>query len=163
MIDSVLIPEIRVKVLKDKKTKNELESALNVKINFSGNDVEIDGEGLELFTAKNIVKAIGRGFSPHNSMRLLDEEQQLEIIELNNYNEKALKRIKSRVIGSNGKTRKQIELHSGAVVSVFGKTISIIGTYKQLNIARDAVLMIVRGSKHSAVYSFLHRKSVKTI
>jgi ribosomal RNA assembly protein len=48
-----------------------------------------------------------------------------------------------------------IEKCSGCSLSVYGKTVSLIGNYEQLNIAREAVQMIIRGSKHSKVYGFL--------
>lgn len=110
---------------------------------------------MELFQAKNIIKAIGRGFSPENAFRLLDENENLEIIELDQFNDNRLKIIKSRLIGTNGKTWKLIEKCSGCSLSVYGKTVSLIGSYEQLNIAREAVQMIIRGSKHSKVYDFL--------
>jgi len=66
-----------------------------------------------------------------------------------------MKIIKSRLIGTEGKTRKMIENCSGCSVSVYGKTVSIIGRYNQISMAREAINMILRGSKHSNVYRFL--------
>lgn len=40
---------------------------------------------------------------------------------------------------------------------LYGKTVSLIGKYEQMDIAREAVKMILRGSKHSKVYGFLHQ------
>jgi len=53
-----------------------------------------------------------------------------------------------------------IETFSGCSLSIYGKTVSIIGSYEQLNISREAVQMIVRGSKHSKVYNFLYQAEV---
>jgi len=153
----VLVPEDRIKVIKDSKPKKKLEKSLNVKLSFQDNSVIIKGEGIELFQAKNIVKAIGRGFSPENSFRLLKEDEILEIIELTGFNEKKMKVIKSRLIGTKGKTRKAIEKYSGCSVSIYGKTISIIGEYNQISIAKEAISMIITGSKHSKVYGFLQQ------
>jgi ribosomal RNA assembly protein len=110
-----------------------------------------------MLQAKSIVKAVGRGFSPIKAFRLLNEEESLEMIELAEFNDKKLKIIKARLIGTNGKTWKMIENFSGCAVSVYGKTVCIIGDYEQMNIAREAVKMIIRGSEHSKVYSFLHQ------
>ena len=134
-----------------------MKKSLNVKLNFQENSVLIEGEGIELYQAKNIIKAIGRGFSPENAFRLLNEEEILEAIELNQFNENKLKIIKSRLIGTNGKTWKMIENFSGCSLSIYGKTVSIIGNYEQLNIAREAIQMIIRGCKHSKVYGFLYQ------
>ena len=150
-----MVPQERIKVIKDGKTRSTISKSLNVKLTFQENSVTIEGEGIELFQAKNIVKAIGRGFSPENAFRLLKEDETLETIELNQFNDSRLKIIKSRLIGTNGKTWRMIEKCSGCSLSVYGKTVSLIGDYEQLNIAREAVQMIIRGSKHSKVYGFL--------
>jgi ribosomal RNA assembly protein len=152
-----LVPQNRIKVIKDAKTRSQITKSLNVKLSFQENSALIEGEGLELYQAKNIVKAIGRGFSPENAFRLLKEDEMIETIELNQINENKLKIIKSRLIGTNGKTWKMIENFSGCCLSIYGKTVSIIGNYEQLNIAREAIQMIIRGSKHSKVYSFLYQ------
>lgn len=152
-----MVPQNRIKVIKDAKTRSQITKSLNVKLSFQENSALIEGEGLELYQAKNIVKAIGRGFSPENAFRLLKEDEMIETIELNQFNENKLKIIKSRLIGTNGKTWKMIENFSGCCLSIYGKTVSIIGNYEQLNIAREAIQMIIRGSKHSKVYSFLYQ------
>jgi ribosomal RNA assembly protein len=157
MIEVVLVPKDRINVVKDEKIVKKLERSIKIKLSFEENSVTIDGEGLDLFQAKNIVKAIGRGFSPEKAFRLLDEEENLEIIELTEFNDKKLKIMKARLIGTNGKTWKMIENFSGCSVSVYGKTASLIGKYEQMDIAREAVKMILRGSKHSKVYGFLHQ------
>ena len=160
MKEVVLIPEERVNVVKDKEVKEKIEKELDVKLVFYSNTIEIEGEGLNLFSAKTIVKAIGRGFSPQNAFKLLDENEQLEIIDLKNLGEKKLKIIKARLIGTNGKTRKLIEKYSSCAISVYGKTVSIIGNYEQIQTAKEAVEMIIRGSKHTIVYRYLQEHRV---
>lgn len=150
-----MVPQERIKVIKDGKTRSNISKSLNVKLTFQDNSITIEGEGLELFQAKSIIKAIGRGFSPENAFRLLNEDNTLETIELNQFNDSRIRIIKSRLIGTNGKAWKMIEKCSGCSLSVYGKTVSLIGNYEQLNIAREAVQMIIRGSKHSKVYGFL--------
>lgn len=156
ILESILIPQDRIKVVKDGPVKKKIEKTLSVKINFEENLVEINGEGIELFQAKNIVKAIGRGFSPEKAFRLFDEEEMLEVIELE-FKDKKMKIIKSRLIGTHGKTRIVIEEYSGCSMSVYGKTVSIIGKYDQISIAEEAINMILRGSKHGNVYGFLRQ------
>ena len=160
ILESILVPQDRIKVIKDRPTKKKIEKTLNVEIKFNDNLVEIEGEGVELFQAKNIVKAIGRGFSPEKAFRLFDEEEALEIIELSGFRDKKIKIIKSRLIGTKGKARIVIEECSGCFISIYGKTVSIIGKYDQINIAREAIKMIIRGSKHSKVYGFLQQSKL---
>ena len=163
ILEAVLVPEERIKVIKDGEIRNKITRVLDVKLKFIENSVSIEGEGLELYQAKTIIKAIGRGFSPENAFRLLKEDETLEVIELTQFNENKQKTIKSRIIGTRGKTWKIIESFSGCSLSVYGKTISLIGNYEQLNIAREAVQMIIRGSKHSKVYTFLHQAKLWSV
>jgi ribosomal RNA assembly protein len=69
-----------------------------------------------------------------------------------------IKRVKARIIGMNGKTRRLIEELTDTQVAVFGHTVGIIGTIEQAGVAREAVEMLVKGSMHSTVYRVLHRK-----
>ncbi|MCD6465641.1 RNA-processing protein [Candidatus Bathyarchaeota archaeon] len=165
------IPKERIGVLigANGSVKEYIERKLPVKldINSETGDVIITlKEGAEdpslLFKAKDVVLAIGRGFSPERAFRLLDEEDCiLEIIDLRSIlgrSESALKRIKGRIIGRDGKTRAIIEEMSGALVSVYGHTVAIIGDFDQVNVAREAVNMLINGSEHASVYRFLQRK-----
>jgi ribosomal RNA assembly protein len=115
-----------------------------------------------LFRSREVVTAIGRGFSPDHAFRLLnDDETVLEVIDLRETvgrSQSDLKRLKGRVIGKEGKTRRIIEELSEANISVYGHTISIIGQADQAAIAREAVRMLIRGSLHGTVYRFLHKK-----
>ena len=115
-----------------------------------------------LFRAKEVVTAIGRGFAPDHAFRLLDDDEIVfEVIDLREVVGKSpsdLKRLKGRVIGKEGKTRRIIEELSEANISVYGHTISIIGYPDQDSIAREAVSMLIRGSLHGTVYRFLHKK-----
>ncbi len=156
MIESILIPRERLGIIKNEKTRVEVEAKLNVKISFHENAVMLDGEGLEFYQAKNLIKAIGRGFSPPKAFRLFDEEQILEIMELP-FADKKNDKIKARIIGSEGKTREEIEFRTKASISVYGKTVSIIGTYGQIKNAKEAIEMLINGAMHKTVYNFLKR------
>ena len=116
---------------------------------------------LEIFKAEKVVLAIGRGFSPSRAFELLDEDVFLEILDLREYAGKSsstIQRIKSRIIGEGGKTRRIIEETTGTKISVYGHTVAIIGDPEKFQAAKDAVIMIIRGSRHKTVYRFLHKK-----
>lgn len=116
---------------------------------------------LGALTAQDVLTAIGRGFSPSRAFRLFDDEVYLEVIDITAFtgrSDRARGRLKGRIIGEGGKTRRLIEETSGATLSIYGKTVAMIGTPEQLGVAREAVHMLLRGVPHSAVYKFLERK-----
>jgi ribosomal RNA assembly protein len=167
----VKVPKDRVGVLVGPNgvVRSRIEERLNVKLRVDSDsgDVEISlasktADPTTLFRARDVVTAIGRGFSAEHAFRLLDDEDALlEIIDLHESvgkSEADLKRVKGRVIGKEGRTRSIIEELTETRVSVYGHTISIVGESEQIEIAKQAIRMLLHGSLHSTVYRFLHKK-----
>jgi len=165
----VKIPKERIGVLigPGGSVRRRIEETLGVKLRVDSRsgDVEIalkDGKGdvSKLYQALNVVRAVGRGFSPERAFRLFDEDTLLDVIDLREYvgkSENALRRVKGRIIGRDGKTRRLIEELTGVYVSVYGHTVSLIGGFDQLLVAREAVTKLIKGSQHKTVYNFLFR------
>ncbi|MBN1941553.1 MAG: RNA-processing protein, partial [Candidatus Diapherotrites archaeon] len=111
----------------------------------------------DFLSAMNMVKAIGRGFSPENAMLLLDNETFLSIIDLQEFGKtkKKLFTRKGRVIGEKGRIRERIEEATDTKISVYGKTISIIGRVQGIEAAKTAVEMLLEGARHDTVFKFL--------
>lgn len=165
------IPRERIGVLigPNGATKKYIERTLSVEL-----EIESETGGVRvtltentedpslLFKAKDVVNAIGRGFSPELAFRLIrDEEAFLNIIDLRaifGRSESDIKRVKGRIIGMDGKTRRIIEELTETSVCVYGHTVGLIGDIEQVQAAREAIQMLIRGSLHSTVYRFLHRK-----
>ncbi|MBS7637352.1 RNA-processing protein [Candidatus Bathyarchaeota archaeon] len=118
-----------------------------------------------LFTVQNIVKAIGRGFNPRKAERLAEEDHDLLIIDLSEYckTKNSIARVKGRIIGRKGQARALLEELTETMISVYGDTVSIIGRTDRLNIAREAILMLVKGAFHKTVWNYLYewRKRMK--
>jgi ribosomal RNA assembly protein len=165
------IPVERVGVLvgPEGKTKKNIEDKLSVdlRIDSQTGDVTISlreniSDPSVLFKAKDVVTALGRGFSPEHAFRLIrDEDAVLDLIDLRTVfgrSETDIKRVKGRIIGMNGKTRRIIEELTDTDLAVYGHTVSIIGAIEHAEVAREAVQMLVKGSMHATVYRFLHRK-----
>ncbi len=167
----VRIPKERVGVLigPEGKTKRSIEEELLVQLQIdseTGGVTLLLSEKAEdpslLFKAKDVVTAIGRGFSSEHAFRLIrDEDAILDVIDLRTIfgrSESDIRRIKGRIIGMNGKTRKTIEELTDTNISIYGHTVSLIGNMEQAQAAREAVQMLIEGSLHSTVYRYLHRK-----
>jgi len=149
--------------------KEQIEKTLGVKlqIDSSTGDVSIElnpenNDPSKLFRAKDVVTAIGRGFSPEKAFRLLEDENTiLEIIDLRQIfgkSESDMRRVRGRIIGRDGKTRRIIEELTETYISVYGHTVGIIGDFEKAQIAREAIDMLIKGAMHGTVYRYLHRK-----
>ena len=160
------IPMERVGVLigHNGETKKFFEEKSGVKINIDSKvgEVVIDDHELEdplmVLKIENIIKAIGRGFSPEKAMILFDDEADFFIFNLYDYvgkKEAHVIRLKSRVIGKEGKTKKVLEELTDAKISVYGHTVSIISDIIRMNILKKSIDMLLTGSKHATVYRFV--------
>ena len=162
MKDFIRIPEKRKKLLRrDKKTIEELT---NTRITIN-DDVEIEGESFDVFQTKQVLKAYGRGFDVNDSLKLLDDNYGLEIIDLSDFTKSRNRLIilKGRIIGTGGKTKKIIEKYTNTKLSIFGKTISILGEWEKINVSKEAIMKLVRGCSHQTLYRWLEQRvKVKT-
>ena len=116
---------------------------------------------LGVWNANHIVKAIARGFNPDVAMKLIHDDIYLEVMKLPLYigkSKKALARYKGRIIGTNGKTRELITELADVDMAIYGKTVSLIGEMENILVAKEAIEMILNGSRHKSVYSFLENK-----
>jgi ribosomal RNA assembly protein len=86
------------------------------------------------------------------------------VIDLREYAGKStnsLDRIRGRVIGLKGKSRRVIEELTRCYVSVYGRTVSIIGEATEVQLAAEAVRTLARGSQHRTVYRALQKARTK--
>ena len=162
----IRIPIERIGVIigKSGNTKRQIEKKCNIKLSIDSETGEvmitsdkIDGN-ISPFKGVEIVSAIGRGFSPENSLQLLHGENSLHVIDLREFGGKSpdqIERIKGRIIGENGTARLNMENLTGATISVYGRTVGIIGEPNQLRLAVDAISSLSSGSMHGPVYSKL--------
>lgn len=156
-MEEILVPADRIGVF-NRNTIEEIEKDAGVRLERKDNIIIVSGEGMEVYQAALVVKAIARGFAPVRAMKILLKEMQLEIIEIGG-SENQVKRIKSRIIGTGGKARRRMEYLSDCMISVYGNTVSIIGPPEKIFNAKKAIEMIIRGSSHNTAYLFLERQS----
>ncbi len=155
MITSILVPKDRIRIF-NKKTLDVIARHCS-KVFITENAVNVEGEGIETYQACLVVKAISRGFSPKRAFEIFDDKEFV-VIEIKG-NENTLRRIRARLIGTDGKVRKNLERITKCMISVYGKTVSIIGDYENIQTAQKAVEMIIKGSGFKAVYRFLQDKA----
>ncbi|MDP3729026.1 MAG: KH domain-containing protein [bacterium] len=165
------IPVDRVAVLigKNGEVKKRIENKKQVRleINSTEGDVVVSGnDSVAVYETLNIVKAIGRGFNPEIAELLYNEENNLDLINISDFSgnsQKKLLRLRGRVIGQEGKSRKMIESLTETYISVYGKTIAIIGNVEAVAMSRQAIEMLLEGAPHGNVYKWLEDKRRETI
>jgi len=172
---STLISKDRLGVLigEDGEVKDRIESNLNVILNVNSDsgvvviqtkDPEVNP--LAVLKAKDVITAIARGFPPEKAFRLFDEDMMLDILnlrELFGKSESDIQRVKGRIIGRDGKSRRSIEEITQADLSIYGHTIGIVGNYDAITLAREGVEMLIKGRQHATVFQYLknRRREIK--
>lgn len=165
----IKIPKDRVGVIvgKDGVVRRHLEKQAKVKITIDSKtgDVTItEKEGADpavVMGCCDAVNAIAIGMSPNRAYSLLKEDYYFQQFDVRDYvgkDSKHVRRMRARIIGSNGKTRRIIEDMADVDMSIQENSIAIIGDVVDVQIASQAIDMLLSGSEHSAVYRFLERK-----
>lgn len=163
----IKIPEERVGVLigPDGSMKKLIEeksrSLLEIDSETGTVTIESSEDPLMAMRVSDLVRAIGRGFSPERALVILDDEMlMLDVMDLSKMvgTKSDMARLKGRIIGKDGKTREIMEKLSGSKVSVYGKTIALLGYPEQIRVSRAAIEMLLDGAPHGNVYSFLEKK-----
>ncbi|WP_435145605.1 KH domain-containing protein [Halobaculum sp. P14] len=163
----VKVPQDRIGVLigEGGETMREIEERAEVRLDIDSEtgSVGIDtvGDPVTGMVAPDVVRAIGRGFTPEAALSLLDHDlRRFDLVDIDEQtrNKNDLQRQKGRLIGENGRTRELMEQLSGADVVIKGTTLGVIGQPEEVEAVRRAAGMILDGAPHGAVYSFLERK-----
>lgn len=162
----VRIPLERLKAIlgEGEKTKTLIEKTCNVELEISKEgEVTIKGDSADVFFSKDIIMAIGRGFEAAKALKLAKQDYHFYLIHLKEAlpTDRAIKRIKGRVIGEGGKMKEEIENATESFVSIYGNTIAIISKMDSMPYAIEAAEMLIRGAKHSTVYAHLAKSKRK--
>ncbi|MBU0497311.1 MAG: KH domain-containing protein [Candidatus Thermoplasmatota archaeon] len=163
------IPKERIGVLigPEGETKKTIEDHTHVTLIIDSEEGEVildnhnSEDPLGLLNAEDVVRAIGRGFSPEHALLLLKDDVELFLFDIRDYVGKKkthIHRLKSRIIGTQGKTKNTMEQLTGAILCIHGHTIGIIADFEVMESAKKAIDMLLSGSKHASVYRYLERE-----
>ena len=166
------IPQDRIAVLIGRKgvTRRALEEATNSKLHIDSKsgDVSVvwneDFDPILRMKFPDVIRAIGRGMNPERALQLLKDDQHLRLFDMREYvgkNANQQRRIRSRLIGRNGRIRELIEEHSGAEIVIYGSTVVIIGDEESLPLASQAIERLLQGAEHSSVLKHLETERRK--
>lgn len=161
----VRIPEDRVGVVigEGGETKEDIEDITDCELEIQDNLVRIEGDALEEMTAQKVIKAMGRGFNPDKALKIVERDVTLHILDIKDYdqNQSRQEQLKGRIIGRDGEARRHIEKEANINISVYGTTIGLIGKAQNIEVALEAINMLLNGSSHATAYSYLEKNQDK--
>ena len=103
--------------------------------------------------------------APSRAIQLLQDDWFFEMVDLRDHVGKRSnqqRRIRARIIGSEGKIRKMIEQHTGTEISIYKSTVVLVGEGSGLSAARQAIEMLASGSEHGTVLKYLEKERKKS-
>lgn len=161
----IRIPEERVAILigENGESKEEIEALTECDLTIKDNLVKIEGDPVDEMDAHRIVKAVGRGFNPDKALKLAERDVTFHMMDINDYadTENSRRRLKGRVIGRDGETRRHLEKEGNVDISVYGKTIGIIGFAQNIQIVAEVINQLLQGRSHSSAYNYLEKNRSK--
>jgi KH domain-containing protein len=144
------------------KLKKRIEKYLDIKIKVENKKTIIienkkKDQYMEYISSK-ILEAISLGFDLDIAFQLKDINFNFIKIDIKNFvRESRLNDSISRVIGTKGKTKKLISELSDCDIIVHEHIVAVIGPSDNVEVANQALISLIRGSKPSKIYSFLER------
>ena len=151
-----------VSMRKVKKAVPLIENKIKIKISFSKGRVIISGNELNEYLVTQIVRAVDFGFEDEDALLLANENFVLEFVDIKEHTRrKNLKDVRARVIGTDGKAKRTIEKLTGAVLHINGNTVGVIVDNEHLDATIQALELLIQGSKHANVFSYLERRGVE--
>ncbi len=165
------VPKDRIAVLIGAKgaTAKSLHQAAGCKefnIDSDTGDVEVlwgepgTYDPVKAMKLPDVIKAIARGMAPKAAIRLLQDDHFFELVDLRDYVGKRAnqqRRIRARIIGSEGKIRKLIEGLTNTEITIYKSTVVLVGHEEGLAAARTGIEMIAGGAEHGTVLNFLEK------
>ena len=168
------VPKNRIAVLigKGGQTRKMLEEASGAKLDIDSKTGEVMAEWEEepdpvvRMKMPDVVLAIGRGLAPSRAVQLIEDDIFLRMYDIREWvgrQPNQTRRMRSRLIGRNGRIRSLIEEISNCEMAIHGSTVLVIGDQDGVALAAPAIEGILRGSEHSTVLHGLEqdRKRLK--
>ena len=135
-----------------------LQKKLGVGLAVQDNQVSITGREENIYDCEKVFDGLEAGFSVDVALLLADPEYLLETMHIRDYSRRTnISDVRSRLIGTGGKTKKLMEKLSDSFIKISGNTIHIIGLAEDIRATMTAVEKLIRGSAQGKVYGFLER------
>tara|TARA_Y100000590_G_C15492170_1_gene928216 strand:+ start:177 stop:905 length:729 start_codon:yes stop_codon:yes gene_type:complete len=156
------VPKNRIAVLigKGGQTRKMLEEISGAELDIDSQTGEVMAEWKEepdpvvRMKMPDVVLAIGRGLAPSRAIQLIQDDVFLRMYDIREWvgrQPNQTRRMRSRLIGRNGRIRSLIEEISNCEMAIHGSTVLVIGDRDGIALAGPAIEGILRGSEHSTI------------
>tara|TARA_B100000686_G_scaffold8259_2_gene8306 strand:- start:7099 stop:7827 length:729 start_codon:yes stop_codon:yes gene_type:complete len=156
------VPKNRIAVLigKGGQTRKMLEEISGAELDIDSQTGEVMAEWKEepdpvvRMKMPDVVLAIGRGLAPSRAIQLIQDDVFLSMYDIREWvgrQPNQTRRMRSRLIGRNGRIRSLIEEISNCEMAIHGSTVLVIGDRDGIALAGPAIEGILRGSEHSTI------------
>ncbi|MFL2498224.1 MAG: KH domain-containing protein [Candidatus Thalassarchaeum sp.] len=156
------VPMNRIAVLigKGGQTRKMLEEASGAKLDIDSRTGEVmavweeEPDPVVRMKMPDVILAIGRGLAPSRAVQLIRDDIFLRMYDIREWvgrQPNQTRRMRSRLIGRNGRIRSLIEEISNCEMAIHGSTVLMIGDQDGITLAAPAIEGILSGSEHSTV------------
>lgn len=173
-VRKIIIPQNRLTPLRDAwmKIYTPVVQHMKLQIRFSpkSRTVELRNCALTTETASlqksaDFVRAFALGFSVDDALVLLRLDDMyvdsFEVKDVKTLNGDHLARAIGRLAGRNGKTKNTIENTSRTRIVLADSKIHILGSYRNIRVAKDALVSLILGSTPGTVYTRLRNVAAR--
>jgi len=133
-------------------------------------NVEIDKQNLraiikakdlksDILKMRDFLISLSHGIDEENAFKIIKYDMILYIINLKNIfdSKDDIKRILGRIIGENGKIKQKISEITECSIYIDNSNIVLIGSFEDVEYAKQAIQILVDGSPHSRLFKFLDK------
>jgi len=146
------------------KNRKNLEKKLGIKIMGSGGEITIHDSPENEYVAEKVIEALEFGFPFSVALLIKEQDLMFEALNIKDYTRrKDLANVRARIIGKGGKTLKNLQELTKCHFEIKDNQVGIIGEPEYLKNAQDALIFLIRGTKHANVYFFLEKHQVKPV
>lgn len=146
------------------KNRKNLEERLEIKITATGNKITIQGSPENEYVAERVIEALEFGFPFSVALLIKDQYFMFEALKIKEYTRrKDLEKVRARIIGTKGKTLRALLELTKCHFEIKDNRVGIIGDPEYIKNAMQAMMFLIRGSKHANVYAFLEKHQVKPV
>jgi len=148
---------------KNPELVNEAMELTNTEVIFNQENLNAviisKGKGSDVIKMRDFLISLTLGVNEIDAKKLLTDEYMLYVIDLKTIvdNKEDITRILGRIIGEEGKIKKRISEATGCSIYITDSKIALIGSFDEVEYAKNAIQIIVDGSPHARLFKYLEK------